>query len=93
MMDSIRNRMMTAYGYDPGEYEGYINETDNNKLLVKLDWNVNHAESSRLDESGPHRNEAPGYRTNRRDEPEQAVRGHENPINAVSARPIVARVP
>ena len=29
------------YGYDPGPYEGYINETDNNKILAKLDWNIN----------------------------------------------------
>ncbi len=40
-MDSIRQRMITEYNYDPGPYEGYINETDNNKLLLKLDWNAN----------------------------------------------------
>jgi hypothetical protein len=48
IMDSIRNRMITAYDYDPGEFEGYINETDNNKLLVKLDWNVNENHSATL---------------------------------------------
>ncbi|MFL5576747.1 MAG: carboxypeptidase regulatory-like domain-containing protein [Gemmatimonadaceae bacterium] len=41
IMDSIRTRMIQAYDYDPGSYEGYINKTDNNKLLLKLDWNVN----------------------------------------------------
>ncbi|HEX9656719.1 MAG TPA: carboxypeptidase regulatory-like domain-containing protein [Bacteroidota bacterium] len=41
IMDSIRNRMMTVYGYDTGPYEGYIHETKNEKVLVKLDWNVN----------------------------------------------------
>ncbi|HUF13970.1 MAG TPA: TonB-dependent receptor [Longimicrobiales bacterium] len=41
IMDSIRNRMISVYDYDPGPYEGYIHETDNNKLLLKLDWNVN----------------------------------------------------
>ncbi|MFN2399180.1 MAG: carboxypeptidase regulatory-like domain-containing protein [Gemmatimonadaceae bacterium] len=41
IMDSIRTRMMTEYNYDPGAYEGYIHETDNDKLLLKLDWNVN----------------------------------------------------
>ncbi|RMI02395.1 MAG: TonB-dependent receptor [Calditrichaeota bacterium] len=41
IMDSIRNRMIRVYGYDPGPYEGFIHETDNNKLLVKLDWNIN----------------------------------------------------
>ncbi|MGH2567884.1 MAG: TonB-dependent receptor, partial [Bacteroidota bacterium] len=39
-MDSIRNRMISVYGYDPGPYEGYIHETNNEKFLVKLDWNV-----------------------------------------------------
>ena len=48
MMDSIRNRMISAYGYDPGVYEGYINETDNNKLLAKLDWNVNEHHNATL---------------------------------------------
>ena len=40
-MDAIRQRMIDAYNYDPGPYEGYINETDNNKLIAKLDWNIN----------------------------------------------------
>ncbi len=40
-MDSIRTRMIEVYGYDPGPYEGFIHETDNNKYLVKLDWNIN----------------------------------------------------
>ncbi len=39
-MDKIRQRMMDVYGYDPGKYEDYINETKNNKLLLKLDWNI-----------------------------------------------------
>ena len=41
LMDSIRNRMMSAYGYDTGPYDGYTNETNNEKLILKLDWNVN----------------------------------------------------
>ena len=40
-MDSIRNRMQAEYNYDPGAYQGYTNHTDNNKVLVRLDWNVN----------------------------------------------------
>ena len=40
-MDSIRKVMTTVYGYDPGPYQGYLHHTDNDKLLVKLDWNVN----------------------------------------------------
>ncbi len=40
-MDSIRQRMMQVYNYDTGPYEGYVHETNNEKLLVKLDWNIN----------------------------------------------------
>jgi hypothetical protein len=40
-LDSIRQRMISVYGYDPGPYEGYINQTNNDKLLLKLDWNIN----------------------------------------------------
>ncbi len=42
-MDSIRQRMIDEYGYDPGPYEGYIHETNNNKLIAKLDWNISQA--------------------------------------------------
>jgi hypothetical protein len=41
MMDSIRSVMSRVYGYDTGPYQGFIHETDNDKLLVKLDWNIN----------------------------------------------------
>jgi len=41
IMDSIRTRMIQAYNYDPGPYEGYVHHTDNDKLIAKLDWNVN----------------------------------------------------
>src|SRR3989441_721128 len=41
IMDSIRTRMITVYGYDPGQYQGYVHHTDNDKLIAKLDWNVN----------------------------------------------------
>jgi Carboxypeptidase regulatory-like domain len=40
-MDMIRERMITAYDYDTGPYQDYINQTDNNKILAKLDWNIN----------------------------------------------------
>ncbi len=40
-LNLIRNRMITEYGYDPGVYQGYNHETNNNKILVKLDWNIN----------------------------------------------------
>jgi len=41
VMDSIRQRMIDVYDYDPGEYEGYIHETNNDKFLAKLNWNIN----------------------------------------------------
>ena len=39
-MDAIRDRMMDVYGYDTGDYQGYNHETNNDKLLVKLDLNL-----------------------------------------------------
>jgi hypothetical protein len=41
VMEAIRQRMIEVYGYDPGPFEGYIHETDSDKLIAKLDWNVN----------------------------------------------------
>ncbi len=41
IMDSIRSRMRTVYGYDTGPYEGYTFDTKNEKVLIKLDWNAN----------------------------------------------------
>lgn len=41
VLDQIRQRMISVYNYDPGAYDGFIHETNNNKLLAKLDWNVN----------------------------------------------------
>jgi hypothetical protein len=40
VMDAIRQRMISAYGYDPGPFEGYFFHTDNDKLIAKLDWNI-----------------------------------------------------
>lgn len=40
VMDSIRTRMMQVYNYDPGPYEGFIHDTKNEKILLKLDWNL-----------------------------------------------------
>ena len=39
-MDQIRQRLIQVYGYDPGPYDGYINKTDNDKVLAKIDWNI-----------------------------------------------------
>jgi hypothetical protein len=40
VMDAIRQRLIDEYNYDPGPYEGYIHETNNDKLIAKLDWNL-----------------------------------------------------
>ncbi|HJS46805.1 MAG TPA: carboxypeptidase regulatory-like domain-containing protein [Gemmatimonadales bacterium] len=39
-MDAIRTVLLDNYGYDTGPYEGYTHETDNNKVLLKLDYNI-----------------------------------------------------
>src|SRR3989339_567079 len=41
IMDQIRTRMKEVYGYDTGPYENYTHFTQNEKLLLKLDWNIN----------------------------------------------------
>jgi len=41
VMDAIRQRMISVYGYDPGPYQGFIHENNNEKVLAKLDWNIN----------------------------------------------------
>ncbi len=41
VMDQIRQRMIDVYNYDPGPYQGFNHRTDNEKILMKLDWNIN----------------------------------------------------
>jgi hypothetical protein len=41
VMDQISQRLLDEYGYQTGPYEGFIHETNNNKLIAKLDWNIN----------------------------------------------------
>src|SRR5688572_9803748 len=45
VMDAIRQRMISTYNYDPGPYEGYFFHTDNDKLIAKLDWNINSSQN------------------------------------------------
>jgi hypothetical protein len=40
-MERISQRMNDVYGYDTGPFEGFVHETNNDKLLIKLDWNIN----------------------------------------------------
>lgn len=39
-MDEIRRIMKDVYGYETGAYDNYVHETNNDKLLVKLNWNI-----------------------------------------------------
>ena len=41
ILDSIHDRLLEEYGYETGPYEGFIHETNNNKVIAKLDWNIN----------------------------------------------------
>ena len=43
ILDQIRQRMISVYNYDPGDYDGFVHETNNDKLLVRLDGNLNDA--------------------------------------------------
>jgi len=40
-LDDIRSYLLKTYNYDPGIYQGYPNESYNNKFLARLDWNIN----------------------------------------------------
>ena len=61
-MQAISDRMMSSYGYDTGAFDGYSHDTDNEKLLVKLNWNINNNNNMSLRynymnafrEQGPH---------------------------------------
>ncbi len=41
IMDMISQRLRDVYGYDTGPYQDFVHQTDNNKAIFKLDWNVN----------------------------------------------------
>ncbi|GAA4840748.1 TonB-dependent receptor plug domain-containing protein [Algivirga pacifica] len=38
---AVKNHLMNEWGYDAGEFENYNHQKSNDKLLVKLDWNIN----------------------------------------------------
>jgi hypothetical protein len=40
-LEAIRQRMIDVYDYDPGAFENYIHNTENDKFIAKFDWNVN----------------------------------------------------
>ena len=39
---AVRNHLINTWGYDPGRYQGYANETEQtgNKVLARIDWNI-----------------------------------------------------
>ncbi len=40
-LQRISDRLRDVYGYETGPFQDYIHETNNEKLLLKLDWNIN----------------------------------------------------
>ncbi|MDF9796665.1 hypothetical protein OKW21_001928 [Catalinimonas alkaloidigena] len=40
-LEAIQNRLINTYGYDPGGFLNNAQTTDGEKVLLKLDWNVN----------------------------------------------------
>ncbi|WP_176521894.1 TonB-dependent receptor [Longimonas halophila] len=40
VMEDIRQRMIDVYDYNPGRFQDYLHATDNDKLLLKLNWNI-----------------------------------------------------
>lgn len=40
-MNTIKDYLMTKYGYDAGAYQGYSSESPGLKILARLDWNIN----------------------------------------------------
>ena len=39
-MDEVRQTLLSRYGYETGPYQGYSNESNNDKLFARLDWNI-----------------------------------------------------
>ncbi|WP_207532531.1 TonB-dependent receptor [Desertivirga arenae] len=39
-LDEVRSYLINNYQYDPGAYQGYQNESNNDKFLARLDWNI-----------------------------------------------------
>jgi len=40
-LESISSALFSNYGYVTGPYEGYTHETNNQKGIIKFDWNIN----------------------------------------------------
>lgn len=42
-LDALKNYLISTYGFDPGQYEGYDFGSENKKILGKIDWNINNS--------------------------------------------------
>ncbi len=40
-LEAVSDVLFQTYGYETGPYQGYIHDTDNQKGIIKLDWNIN----------------------------------------------------
>lgn len=40
-LETVSNLLRTRFNYETGAYQGFLRDTDSNKGLFKLDWNVN----------------------------------------------------
>ncbi|MFA0961425.1 carboxypeptidase regulatory-like domain-containing protein [Roseivirga sp. BDSF3-8] len=40
-LDNLRSFLINNYNYDPGTYESNVEETNSDKILARLDWNIN----------------------------------------------------
>lgn len=40
-MNGVSSYLATKYGYETGPYQGYSNDSNNDKLFARLDWNIN----------------------------------------------------
>ncbi|AOM78661.1 TonB-dependent receptor [Pedobacter steynii] len=47
-MNEVSNYLKSKYNYDPGVYQGYSNNSNNDKLLARLDWNISKDHSLNL---------------------------------------------
>jgi Carboxypeptidase regulatory-like domain len=39
-LNKLKNFLVSKYGYNPGEFDGYNYRTQSDKLTVRLDWNI-----------------------------------------------------
>lgn len=39
-LNEVKSYLIKNYGYDPGEYQGYSNKSNSDKIFVRLDWNI-----------------------------------------------------